>query len=272
LTAEASTESSFIHEGPPLARRTFADAIRLVVTHPRACLGPLYAVQVPAALFTAVGTLALYATLFRDKGVVDSADVFADGDRAQQLWFTLSFGVEALFAQVARGGAIVSIAAAARGKPVELKRALDPAFTRMGGLILIVVVMSLGAGALAFTLVGIPVAIYLAIRLAIVFDVYMLEGLAPGAAVGRTWSLTRGRLLALTGTLAFGLLAAVPVVIFASALSALSAGDRVLHVSLIASLGVVQSLLVIPAVGVFTALTTLFYLNLKANEHGRYTA
>lgn len=272
MTRQSRTVAPFIHEGKPSPRRIFADAVRLVITYPRPCLAPLYAVQLPAALVTAVGTLALYATVFRDKAVVHPADVFSDGDRAQQLWFALFLGVEALFAQVARGAAIVSIAAAARGAPIQLKDALDPAFTRMGGLLLIVVLIVLGAGLLILLVIGIPVAIYLLIRLSVVFDAYMLEGLSPGDAFGRAWSLTKGKMLSLTGALGLGLLAAFPVVIFASAVTAISAGDRTLQVSLIASLGLVQIVLVIPALGAFTALTTLFYLNLKANEHGRYAA
>ena len=274
MTAEARAASPFIHEGPPSPRRTFADALRLVVTYPKACLGPLYAVSLPAALFTAVGTLVLYGTVFRDKEIVHPAEIISDGDRAQQLWLALFVGIEALFALVARGAAIVSIAAAAGGKRVELKLALDPAFTRMGGLLLIVALMAAGAAALGLIIIGVPIAVYLLIRFAIVFDVYMLEGKAPGAVFGRAWNLTKGRMLALTGTLALGLLAVVPVYIFASALAAISGGDRALQLSLIASLGVVQSLLLVPAFGMSTALTTLFYLNLKANEHeyGRYAA
>jgi hypothetical protein len=260
----------FIHEGPPRVRRTFADAFRLVLAFPRTTLAPVFVVQVSVALATATAIVVLYATLFRDKPVVHPADVYVDGDREQQFWFTVLVAVEIVFAQVARGAAIIAVAGAARGRPLDVKAALDPAFTRLGGLLLIVLFLAMGAGVLVLTIVGIPIALYLAVRLALVFDCFMLEGHPPLAAFGRAWRIAAGRMLALTGAICSGLLAVLPVFIFGSALTTVSGAGRTSDVLLIAFSGVLQSALVVPAIGCFTAITTLFYLNLKANEHGRY--
>jgi hypothetical protein len=136
--------------------------------------------------------------------------------------------------------------------------------------LLIVLLLAAGAFVLVLSLIGIPVALYLAVRLGLVFDCYMLEGHPPLAAFSRAWRLAAGRMLALTGAICTGLLAVLPVFIFGSALTTISGAGRTSDVLLIAFSGVLQSALVVPAIGCFTAITTLFYLNLKANEHGRY--
>lgn len=260
----------FVPGGPPAIGRTVADAIRIVWTNPRQCLGPLLVIQVPAAIVTGIITIVLYATTFSEKPVVAPVDVLFDGDRAQQFWWWISTAGEALFAQVARGATIVAIAGVATGKPTGLQAALDPAFTRLGGLLILIVGFSAGAGLLFLSFIGIPVAIYLLIRLALTFDAYMLEGLSPGLAVRRSWDLTRGRMLRLMGVLALGLLAIFPVFIFASALAGLSGDSRTSDILLIAGTGVAQVALVVPALAVLTATTTLFYLNVRASDHGSH--
>lgn len=273
MTAAEREAPPFIYAGtPPQVRRTVGDAFRLVARNPANVLGPLFVIQLPIACITAGTTAVLYLTAFSDREVVAPADILSQGDRQQLFTWIVAAAVDGLFALVARGATIVAIAGVARGRPGTLTAALDPAFTRLGGLILLILIIGAGSAALFASVIGIPILILLAIRLGLAFDTFMLEGRMPLSAIGASWNITSGHTLRLAGAMILGLLAIAPVIVFASALAGITGEGRTAEVITIALIGIVQTAILMPAVAVFTAVTTLFYLNLKANADARPTA
>jgi hypothetical protein len=191
---------------------------------------------------------------------------------------------EGLFAQVARAATIVSVAAAVRGKPKTLTEALDPAFTRMGHIVLLVVLLALClAGTLVavsilalipFVGIAIPMVIvsYVAVRTTLGFEVLMLEAVGPWQALRRSWAITRGRTLRLLGLIlaAFAGIA-VPLLCITS-LSYLVTGGRTLEVILTAAVTFAGGLFQVPLFAFMSTVTTLYYLKAKEIDDVRTAA
>lgn len=233
---------------------------------------PILAIQLPISLAISALTVALYLSAFKSEPVEGMQDAFAGGRGAPLFLFLATTAAQALFAQVARGAAIVSIAATVQGGAAPLTASLDPAFTRMGALLALVLIIG-AAVVLAFlSLVGIVLLPYLAIRTALCFEVLMLEGLSPVAAIRRSWALTHRNVLRLLGVV---LLSAVVVALPLLAISALGAavgGSRSARVIETGLHLVAQGILVIPLVAFLTATTTLYYLTIRVAKDARSTA
>lgn len=258
--------------GPPPVRQTIATAARLVSQNRQQILLPLAIVQAPVALLIAAVTAALYLTVFSGKAEVVPPGVLGTGDSDQIFVALILTAVEGLFTLVARGASIVAIAGAARGRSVSLTQALDPAFTRLGGLLLIIAISAVAVGIAALTVIGLPLAFFAAIRFALVFDAFMIEELGVVDSFKRSWRLTRRNMLRLLAVAALSALIVLPAVFVFSLLSGITADSRTAEVLLVSGAAVVQSILLIPLVAFATATTTLFYLRLKANSDARTTA
>lgn len=250
----------------PLKVRLSAPAIckqafRLVRDHPRESMLPLAVIQVPVSAIASLVSVVLFLTVLSDQDV----DATTGGPLLVLLLLT---AFEGLFAQVARAGTIVSIAGVATGKPKTLSQSLDPAFTRMGQLILLVIILAAGFVGLLFSIVGIFVMPYLALRVAISFETFMLEDLAPGAAIRRSWSLTSGSVTRMLALVLLTLLAVILPVLGIQSLSLVGAGSRTADVLLGGLIAFLQGVLLIPLVAFLTASTTLFYLNLVGRNDG----
>src|SRR5690606_8381874 len=155
-------------------RGTVSEAFGLLRQHPRATMLPQAAIGIPVAVAAAIATVFVFLSAFPDEDVSTVASLSPEASGAALFAMAVAVAAEALFAQVARGATIVAVASAARGRPVPLVEALDPAFTRLGGLVALVLVLG-AIGALAFlTIVGLIVLPYVLFRLALVFDAYML--------------------------------------------------------------------------------------------------
>lgn len=273
MTAPAEPPPAVAPTRPqPGVRRTVGDAVRIVWRQPRATLLPLLAIELPVALVVALLTVVLYLTAFEDEPVEAMQDAVAGGAGAPLFLFLATTAAQALFAQVARGAAIISIAAAARGKPVSLTAALDPAFTRMGALLALVLIIGAGVALAFVSIVGLVILPYLAVRVALCFEAMMLEGIGPWAAVRRSWALTRGNTLRLFGVV---LLSAAVIALPLMAVSALGAAIGGSHTARVVETGayiVAQGLFVTPLVAFLTATTTLYYLTIRAAQDERNTA
>lgn len=243
------------------ARQVIATAWNLVTSRPREVMGPVAVVQVPAAIAASIITAAMLLTVFADEPL--------DATRGGQLALVLMVSAgEALFAQVARGAAIVSIAGVLQGRPVPLTAALDPAFTRMGGLFALALIVTAGVAVAAVSIVGLLLLPYLAVRFALAFEAFMLEGRGPFAALGRSWTMMRGHMLRMLGVVALTLLIVVGPLALLSVLGGAVGGSRTTRVLAEAGVSVVQGVLLVPLVAFVTATTTVFYLNLRDAEHG----
>ena len=102
------------------ARKVIATAWALVTHHPREAMLPLVVIQIPVAILTGAVLAVLLLTVFGDQEINTN-------DGGQLLALLLVSGTQALFAQVARGSTIVSLAGVIRGQPLTLTQALDPA-------------------------------------------------------------------------------------------------------------------------------------------------
>ncbi|MCZ7578403.1 MAG: hypothetical protein M5U18_15640 [Dehalococcoidia bacterium] len=107
---------------------------------------------------------------------------------------------------------------------------------------------------------------YLALRLALSFEAFMLEELGPLQALRRSWNLMRGHMLRMlvvvliTAAILFG-----PFLVI-SLIGEGVRGGRNTQVILGAMYSLVQGVLLIPIVAFITATTTVFYLNLREHE------
>ena len=237
------------------ARVLFKQAFRMVREHPRESMLPLFVIQAPVAVIAGAFTAILYFTAFSD-------EAYASAKGAPLLALLLMAAFEGLFAQVARAGTIVSVAAVARGRPKSLSESLDPAFTRMGPLIVLVAILAAGFGLGILSVIGLVVLPYLVLRLAISFETFILEELGPWAAVRRSWTLMTGNLMRLLGLVTLNLFATIGPLAAIQALALISGSTRTQEVLLGSVIGAVQGILLIPVIAFLTASTTLFYLNL----------
>lgn len=227
---------------------------------------PQAAIGIPVAIAAAIATIFVFLSAFPDEDVTAVASFSTDAGNAALFAMAVIVAAEALFAQVARGATIVAVANAAKGKPLPLVEALDPAFTRLGGLVALVIVLG-AIGALAFiTIVGLVLLPYVLFRLALVFDTYMLEGVGVNQAIRRSWQVMSGNIIRLIGVIALSVLCALPALLLFSLLGGVGEGNRTTQVLFVAVMGVVRGAAFVPFVAFLTACTTLYYLKAKAVE------
>lgn len=259
---------------PPLpgVRQTIGDALRLVWRRPRETMLPILAIQLPVSLAVSAITVVLYLTAFRSEPVEGMQDAFAGGRGAPLFLFLATTAGQALFAQVARGAAIVSIAATVSGAPAPLTAALDPAFTRMGALLALVLIIGVAVVLAFLSIVGLVLLPYLAIRAALCFEALMIDGLSPVAAIRRSWALTHRNVLRLLGVVLLSAAVVTLPLLAISALGAATGGSRSERVVETGLYLFAQGILVIPLVAFLTATTTLYYLTIRASKDDRRTA
>jgi membrane-anchored glycerophosphoryl diester phosphodiesterase (GDPDase) len=161
----------------------------------------------------------------------------------------------------------VAVAACAHRAPIRLVEALDPAFTRIGSLLLLAIVLYLGAAAISATVIGIPVALYLVVRLALSAQCMILHGLGVRGALTASWRSTDGYFLKLIALLVLATLSLLVALTFVGMLGLLEPADRTAEVVTIAALSILQSIVLIPMQAAIVSMLTLFYLNLKATAH-----
>lgn len=265
-------------------RGTLSESWWLLWRQPRLVLLPWLAVQLPVAALGAAVTAVLYLTVFRSEAVKPTSDLFSDGATAALFVYLAVTAFEGLFAQVARAATIVSVAATVRGKPKTLTEALDPAFTRMGPIILLVALLGL---CLASTLVAVSILVlipfagaaialailsYVAIRTSLSFEALMLEAVGPWQALRRSWAITRGRTLRLLGLILAAFVSiAIPLLCITS-LSYLITGGRTVEVILTAAVTFAGGVFEVPLFAFMSTVTTLYYLKAREMDDVRTAA
>lgn len=265
-------------------RGTLSESWWLLWRQPRFVLLPWLAVQLPVAALGAAVTAVLYLTVFRSEAVKPTSDLFSDGATAALFVYLAVTAFEGLFAQVARAATIVSVAATVRGKPKTLTEALDPAFTRMGPIILLVALLGL---CLAGTLVAVSILVlipfagaaialailsYVAIRTSLSFEALMLEAVGPWQALRRSWAITRGRTLRLLGLILAAFVSiAIPLLCITS-LSYLITGGRTVEVILTAAVTFAGGVFEVPLFAFMSTVTTLYYLKAREMDDVRTAA
>lgn len=243
---------------------TLKEAWALVRAHPRTILLPMAAITVPLAFIIAAVNAGLFLSVWSDDEVVSIATMTAETRRPVMFGLIVLVAAEVLFAQVARAATIVALAGVIRGREPVLAEALDPAFTRLGGLLALIVIIAIIFGVTLVTVIGILALPYLMLRLGLAFDTYMIEGLGPWQALARSWALMRGNMLRMLALIVLGVLCVMPVVLALSTIEAVIGGSRTAQLLLVAAFSVVQSAVLVPVVAFLTACTTLYYFKTRA--------
>lgn len=246
---------------------TLKEAYRLVRANPRAVLLPVACIYVPLAIAISGTQAVLFLTVWSDQdlaGLINLTD-FEDIERSVLFVLLVLAAAEVLFLWgVARGAAVVAVAGVIGGRAPTLTEALDPAFTRIGGLLaLIAVFLGIFTGAL-LTGIGVLLLPYLVLRLGLSFDAYMIEGLSPWRSLARSWDLMGGNILRFFALSFLAALCALPLFILVSLPGAAIGGSRTVEILLLAAYSVLQSAALVPVVVFFTACTTLYYFKTRA--------
>lgn len=263
---------------------TVRDAFHLVARNPRETMLPLLVIQLPLALLVTGLTTLLYFTAFESEPFYTTDKLFTEGSAgAVFAWIALT-AVDLLFGQVARGASVVSIAALIGGKRLSLSEALDPAFTRMGGLLALTILLIAGGLVLGLSIIGFVVLPILALRLGLTIEAYMLDGGGPLTAIRNSWRAMGGPAtrrptanpLAGIMTLTMLRLLAVGIVLFAvvlvpllaiSASGGLVGGSRGTQIITSGVLTIGQSLVLVPVWALISATLTSFYLQARARAN-----
>lgn len=244
---------------------TVREAWRLIVAFPRQTLLPMFAIEAPVACISAVITAVLYLTAFHDRDVWLPGDPVSGRGGLVFAYFAIA-AFELLFAQVARGATVMGVAAARSGRRPPLAQLLDPAFTRMGGLLALAIatyaVLFLGV-VLSITIIGAVIALFVFLRWSVVFEVFMLEEQRVMASLGASWRLMSRNMLRYLGVLLVSFGMALLPLVGISLLQLAVGGGRDTVVVATAAVTIAQGVLIVPILVFLTAVTTVFYFNIK---------
>jgi hypothetical protein len=234
---------------------------------------PMFAIQVPLAILTSAASALLYLTVFSDE-TYPAGGIYGVDEAGRPLFaLALIMAINGLFAFVAQGATVMAIAGAVQGKPRSVSASLDPAFTRMGSLLALALMLLAGGALLVISLAGIILIPFLALRFGLAINTLMLEELPPSRALRRSWSLMSGNVLRLLGAMLItSLVTAVPLLLLRSAAFAASGGGRDLRLAVDTLLAVAEGVVVVPFAVLGGAVSTLFYLRVKGRNDGRNPA
>lgn len=246
-------------------RATWRRALGLVRSNIAATMLPLAVIQVPLGIIGAAAYFYLYHQIYPSADF-ESFSRFDDSPNGLILALVLMTAVYLLFSLVGAAATIVAVRNLLDGKPVKLAESLDPAFTRMGGLLVL--------GALFYLLVlataaGIVVVLYFIIRWGLAIHAHVLEGTGLGGSLGSSWRVLKGNMLRYIGVLLTGVPVGLVVftlasIVFAIFLAPFSSEPGRTASLLAQSLGVlVFGIVAIPTGAYMAAATTIFYLSAK---------
>ena len=208
-------------------------------------------------------TAILQLTTFSDTPFKLVGELDRDDPTGLLFVMALGVGVQGLFAQVAHGATVTAVAGILTGKPTTVSAALDSAFTRMGPLLLMALLLVGGFGLLFATLIGIVLVPVFAMRFSLGYEALMIEKLGVVSAFRRSWQLTTGHVFRILGTLILGAFTAIPALVFVFLLSSVVAGSRTQEVIASAVVAVAQAVILAPVYAFFTAVTTTIFFKLK---------
>ena len=184
----------------------------------------LAVIELPLSILGA----AFYFYLYHDLYPAADFESFSRLDSSPSgliLALLLLMAVSMLFSLVGAGATIVAVRNLLEGRPVRLAESLDPAFTRMGGLLVLGAMFYL---LLLATAAGIVVVLYFIIRWGLAIHALVLDGTGLGGSLKVSWRTLKGRMLRFIGVLLTGVLVAILVftvgtIVFATFLAPLFA-------------------------------------------------
>lgn len=255
---------------PPRPPRLFRQAYNVLRAEPRATLVPLLVTQTPLAIGAAAAYFVLFFHVYGDVAF-DSFEPLRSGPDGLKLSLFVVNAVYLLFTAVGLSATITAVNAVLAGRPLGLAAALDPSFTRMGGLLALGIVFQL---LFALTIAGVFLLLYVVFRFGLTFHVYMLENLGVWPSLKRSWALLRRGVLRFVGSLVVPALLVLGVFLVALVVLTIAAvpfasDDASRTTSLIVStveLGAL-GILAAPCGAYFAAVTTILYLDLKGRAN-----
>ena len=247
----------------PGVGETLSAAAALMRDFPRETMLPLLAIQAPLVVGTILLTALLYSSVFADEMYPRGGITGATEGAGQIFALVIVVALALILGLIAQGATIVSVAAVAVGRPVTLTQALDPAFTRLGGLIVLTVVFAIVGGLLALTIVGLAVIPFLVGRFGIAYQVYLLEGLGPIETLTRSWRTMQGNMLRLLGVIIVGVGLALLIGLLVPVSPGPESMSRGLRMLIDALLQILQGGIAIPVAAFAHAAITLYYLRIR---------
>lgn len=229
---------------------------------------PLAAVAIPVSIIVTAISTGMFLTTWSDEDVTNAATV--SGETPQIILFVLVVlgAGEALFGQVARAATVIALAGTVRGERPSITEALDPAFTRIGGLLLVFIAMLTIGMVGIVTIVGIVLLPYIFGRLGVALEAFMLEELSPMEALRRSWGLMQGRIIRFLGLMILAIGCVLPVLFVLSIIGGSISGSRTQELLLVGGWSMVQGAALVPVVAFLTACTTLYYLKARELANG----
>lgn len=249
---------------PPRVFPSLAGAWRALRSAPVQTLVPMLAVNLVVGAVSAAAIIVLYLFLFPESEI--DLNLLDASPRSLQFALLALTAFQGLLAQVARGATVVGVAAVARGARPPLTEVLDPAFTRLGGLLALGLLLLGIFALLSLHLVGLLLAPFLLARLGVATEALILEARSAPGALLRSWQLTGGHTLRLV--LLFLIVGALGVLglLVGAVLEAVEAPERTSRVLLLAAARVIGSVALVFPLAFGSAAITLYYLALRKAE------
>lgn len=246
----------------------------MVWRRPAVTMLPLAVTTIPLVLLLTAGWLVLFLWAYPEVQFEEPNILPENMPNGLLFWIMLLTWAWALFTAVGFAGAVVAVRRHIDGRPFSLPLSLDPAFTRMGGLLVIGLTfyaLAMLAGLLVVTVVGTVLMLYLLLRLGLTVHAYILDELGSRAAMGRSWTTVQGHVFGLllitviAIPLAFLLITGAAVVIgFASIPFTSDEIGRDGTVILNAIGVLIGGLALVPTLGYLAAATTIYYCSLRS--------
>ena len=246
----------------PGVGETLSAAAALLRDHPRETMLPLLVIQAILTLGVIVLTVLLYTSVFAGDAYPQGGIFGAEGRRGIFV-LVVVVATGATLSLVAQAATILSVAGIARGQPLTLAEAFEPAFNRLGGLIALTVIFAIAGVLLAITIVGLALLPFLLARFGVVYQVYLLEQTDPVEAFQRSWRTMDGNMLRLLGVMLVGLALALLIGLLVPVSPEPGSLSRGARMVIDALLQILQGGMLIPVAAFAHAAVTLYYLRIR---------
>lgn len=247
----------------PGVGETLSAALGLMRDYPRETMLPLLTIQAPLVLGTILLSVLLYSSVFADEVYPRGGLTSASDDTGQVFVLVVVVALATIVGIIGQAATIVSVAAAALGQPVTLTQALDPAFTRLGGLIGLTIIFGVAGALLLITFVGLALIPFLVARFGVAYQVYLLEQVGPIEALTRSWQAMHGHMLRLLGVMLVGVALVLVVGLLVPASPGPESVAREWRMAADAGIRILQGGIAIPIAAFAHASITLYYLRIR---------